>query len=226
MSIEHPSTPVDRPVGAKQEVKNELESMDPIYNESEYLEMDPERLFKDQYEANKISGEIDQLVNTISPAKGEYEHLAEYGVKEMTTEVLSRILKYAGEMSLATIYFENNRKEAEEILEKAFEAINNSIFVNSKGEYEKCTCGNAEFLGNIANELGLTTLARRCKQTTRCYASSDQWWKGRPAPGIHLNIEDFTVEKIVENIKKAVKTKVSVLETRKYLEARRSSTEG
>lgn len=212
------------------EMDKKLSKMPPLYNEEEYLEMDPEQLLKKHYEADfkKYIGEKNKLT---LPDFFSVAHNAPYRRHqnrgqyiEISGNTVSQIYNFAKEMAFTSIYFENNREIARQVLTKAFEACNNSKQTdNLTGEKNfwfeletvsgfSCVCNISEHLGHTANSLGFPDLAERFRLDTYCpqgpqypgpaliKASNMEVTDYDRKNGYRVNYEKYSPEENQENI--------------------------
>ncbi len=108
------------------------------------------------------------------------QYRGRYGYKEIPGKTVSLVYNFVQEMAYNSIYFENNREMARQVLMEAFEALNNSEQIhNLTGEKNfwfeletvsgfACVCNVSEHLGCTANRLGFPDLADYFQRGTHC----------------------------------------------------------
>lgn len=170
----------------RKQMETQLTKMEPLFNEKEYKEIDPDGLLKNRYD-NDLKQYIDKDNKLILPdffaaahnAPRQYKWRRDK-YKEIPGKTVSLVYNFAQEMAYNSIYFENNREVARQVLIEAFQALNNSKQIhNLTGEKNfwfeletvsgfACVCNISEHLGRTANSLGFPDLADYFKKGTYC----------------------------------------------------------
>lgn len=213
----------------REKMEKELSEMSPLCDERGYQAIDPEGLLKKHYlnDLKKYIDEKGEIVDPeffeeIKPATGDYKYFANtQGLKEMSRETADEIYEFAKYLGYDSIYFENNRKIASMVLDKAFSAINNSLIIGSGGRYggdHMCNCNVSRDLGSIANELGFPDLADKFSRSTHC-PEGNNYSRGQSEPldkyGPSFKGEEYSIDEIKKYIFSEIVDQMKLLQPKK-----------
>jgi len=185
--------------------------MQPIYNEKEYKELDPDGLVKDFYEKEIKGKELDDpdwLKGKIKIDDGYWGK--NRGLKIMSESIHQKILDHAKEISLCILYFSGDKELVQKVIKKDFDLINNSVIDHKFKSWGGggCICESAEILARLAMRCGLPKLSKEIVSSVMCFGSP-QYSEYRPALGVkEERPEEFRFlyknreEWIKENIKR------------------------
>lgn len=206
----------------REKIEKELSEMPPLYNEGKFQAAESEELVKKYYlsDLKKYINEKGEIVDPeffeeIKPATGDYKYFANtQGLKEMSRKTADEIYEFAKSLAYDSIYFENNRKIARMVLDKAFSAIKNSRIIGSGGRYggdHMCNCNVSRDLGLIANKLGFPDLADKFSRSTHC-PEGNNYSRGQSEPldkyGPSFKGEEYSIDEIKEYIFSEIKNQI------------------
>lgn len=205
----------------REKMEKELSGMPPPCDERGYQLIDPEGLLKKHYlNLKKYIDEKGEIIDPeffeeIKPATGDYKYFVDtQGLKEMSRETADEIYEFAKSLAYDSIYFENNRKIARMVLDKAFSAIKNSRIIGSGGRYggdHMCNCNVSRDLGLIANKLGFPDLADKFSRSTHC-PEGNNYSRGQSEPldkyGPSFKGEEYSIDEIKEYIFSEIKNQI------------------
>lgn len=227
------------PHNSRKEMEEKLSEMSPLFedktllfdwNTKTYKEFDKEGLLKNYYEKeikpyiqNNELKESEFLKNlrkniynsTFTTPGGGWKNTP---CNKMEMKIADDISNYFEKIAVSTIYFDNNRQIAKQAIEKAFQTINNSN-VEKTSKDGRCACTFVSHLGWIANRLGFPDLADKFGENTLCPYDPNypnlSTTMSRPGFGLNSIGEDYSTDKIKDNIRYHVEEQIRKLKKKK-----------